>query len=74
MTQRIFHCVPELSKLGRMISQTANLMCGMPDYATYVEHRKAQHPEEPIMSHEDFFRDRQQARYGEGGSRGFRCC
>ena len=61
MTQWIYLRMPELGKLGRMISQTANLMCGMPDYATYVEHRKAHHPGEPIMSHEDFFRERQEA-------------
>ncbi|MFZ1893516.1 MAG: YbdD/YjiX family protein [Rhodoplanes sp.] len=49
-------------------------MVGIPDYDTYVEHRQRNHPDEPIMSYEEFFRDRQEARYavGEGRFRG--CC
>jgi uncharacterized short protein YbdD (DUF466 family) len=26
------------------------------------------------MTYPEFFRERQAARYGEGGSKGFRCC
>ena len=43
--------------------QTARLMVGVPDYDTYVSHRKAHHPAEPIMPYIDFFRERQKARY-----------
>jgi uncharacterized short protein YbdD (DUF466 family) len=59
---------------GCFLSRTANLMCGMPDYATYAEHRRTHHPGEPIMSRETFFRERQQARYSDRSGRGFRCC
>jgi uncharacterized short protein YbdD (DUF466 family) len=52
----------------------ARLMIGVPDYETYVAHRKANHPGQPIMSYVEFFRERQQARYavGKGCFRG--CC
>jgi uncharacterized short protein YbdD (DUF466 family) len=32
-------------------TQTARLMIGVPDYETYVAHRKANHPGQPIMSY-----------------------
>ncbi len=49
-------------------------MVGIPDYETYVEHRRNMHPEESIMTYEEFFRERQDARYaiGKGKFRG--CC
>ncbi len=33
--------------------RTARLMVGVPDYDNYVAHRKAHHPEEPIMTYVD---------------------
>ena len=39
-------------------------MVGIPDYQTYLAHRLAHHPAEPVMSYAEFFRERQQARYG----------
>jgi len=65
---------PDLFKIGRFVAQTANLMCGMPDYDTYVTHRKARHPGQPVMSQTEFFRERQKARYADGSGRGCRCC
>lgn len=63
----------ELKDLWRRAVQTARLMVGVPDYDTYVAHRKAHHPGEPIMSYTEFFRERQNARYsGNGKVRG--CC
>ena len=47
--------------------QTARLMVGLPDYETYLAHRLAHHPSEPVMSYGEFFRERQQARYSRGG-------
>jgi uncharacterized short protein YbdD (DUF466 family) len=38
-------------------------MVGLPDYETYVQHRRANHPDEPIMTYEEFFRERLEARY-----------
>ena len=54
--------------------RAARLMVGIPDYDNYVAHCKARHPEEPILTYVEFFRDRQNARYSyeEGGFRG--CC
>jgi uncharacterized short protein YbdD (DUF466 family) len=49
-------------------------MVGVPDYETYVAHRRATHPNEPIMSYVEFFRERQQARYAVGQGRFRGCC
>ncbi len=57
----------------RQFSQSLRLMVGMPEYSTYVEHMRAVHPERPVMSYEEFFRERQQARYG-GNGKISRCC
>lgn len=55
----------------RRAVQTARLMIGVPDYDTYVEHMRRHHPERPVMSYEEFFNNRLQARYRNGGGR---CC
>jgi uncharacterized short protein YbdD (DUF466 family) len=31
--------------------RTARLMIGVPDYDTYVAHRRANHPDQPIMTY-----------------------
>ena len=56
------------------IARAARLMVGVPDYQGYVEHRKVHHPGQSIMTYEEFFRERQQARYAydKGKFRG--CC
>ncbi|HJV28114.1 MAG TPA: YbdD/YjiX family protein [Aromatoleum sp.] len=61
----------DLSKLGKYLGQAARLMVGLPDYDTYVAHMKVTHPDRPVMSYEEFFRERQEARYGGGSGR---CC
>jgi uncharacterized short protein YbdD (DUF466 family) len=61
----------ELAKAGRYLGQTMRLMVGMPEYSSYVTHREQTHPGEPIMTYQEFFRERQEARYG--GKVG-RCC
>ena len=61
----------DLSKLGKYLGQAARLMVGLPDYDTYVAHMKTTHPDRPVMSYEEFFRERQEARYGGGSGR---CC
>ncbi|WP_288407603.1 YbdD/YjiX family protein [uncultured Herbaspirillum sp.] len=57
----------------RQVGRTLNLMVGMPEYDTYVAHMKHAHPELPVMTYEEFFRERQEARYGGKGRVG-RCC
>lgn len=64
----------DVGKYGRLLSQTARLMVGVPDYRTYVEHRKETHPGEPVMTEEEYFRDRQNRRYGGGPGSAMRCC
>ncbi|TCO81299.1 uncharacterized short protein YbdD (DUF466 family) [Plasticicumulans lactativorans] len=63
----------ELAKAGKYLGQAARLMVGMPDYDTYVQHMRLNHPEREPMSYEAFFRERQDARYGGKGGSG-RCC
>ncbi len=65
-----------LFKFATGFAKTARLMIGVPDYEAYVAHRRSKHPDEPVMSYEDFFRERQASRYGEGegGGKISRCC
>lgn len=63
-----------LALCGRRLREAARLMIGVPDYDTYVAHMRQAHPDQPVMSYAEFFRERQSARYGEGSTRGFRCC
>lgn len=62
----------DLSKAAKYLGQAARLMVGLPDYDTYVAHMAQTHPDQPVMSYEEFFRERQAARYG-GGNR-ITCC
>lgn len=62
----------DVRNAGRYLGQTLRLMVGLPDYDTYVAHMRRTHPDRPLMSYEEFFRERQDARYGAG--RGIRCC
>lgn len=55
----------------RAAARTALLAIGVPDYETYVAHRRQRHPSEPVMSYEEFWNERQAARYGKGRTR---CC
>ena len=55
----------------RTLIAAARLACGVPDYDTYVAHLRRYHPERTIPNYEEFFAERQRARYGAGRSR---CC
>ncbi|AON54288.1 YbdD/YjiX family protein [Herbaspirillum seropedicae] len=57
----------------RQVGRTLNLMVGMPEYDNYVAHMQKSHPDQRVMSYEEFFRERQEARYGGKGRVG-RCC
>lgn len=63
-----------LATCRKRLREGARLMIGVPDYDTYVAHMHEAHPGQPVMSYAEFFRERQSARYGEGSTRGFRCC
>lgn len=60
-----------ISALLGLVRETARLMVGVPPYQGYCRHMAEHHPEAPVMSETDFFRNRQQARYGSGAGR---CC
>ncbi|EPY02461.1 YbdD/YjiX family protein [Magnetospirillum fulvum] len=62
----------DLKVAYRILSQASRLMVGVPDYDGYVIHQMTRHPDDPVMSYEEFFRNRQDARYGGGGAT--RCC
>ena len=62
-----------LKRFGRCFAQTARLMVGLPDYENYLAHMRSRHPDRPAMGREEFFRNRQEARYGGKGRVG-RCC
>jgi len=66
--------MPNLKILWSRAVRTARLMVGIPDYDNYVAHRRAQHPGEPVMSHVEFFRERQNARYACEKGRFKGCC
>jgi len=54
-------------------ARCARLMVGQPDYDAYLRHMREHHPARPVMSFPEFFRDRENARYGGNGRIG-RCC
>jgi len=63
---------PELvMQLWSRARQTARSAIGIPDYDAYLRHCREHHPERAPMTYQQFFTDRQTARYrGTGG----RCC
>jgi uncharacterized short protein YbdD (DUF466 family) len=66
--------VPDILTMKEWTVRTARLMVGIPDYDTYVQHRRTVHPDKPIMTYEEFFIDRQTARYAVGKGRFRGCC
>jgi uncharacterized short protein YbdD (DUF466 family) len=63
----------DLKMIKDRLVQMSRLMVGIPDYDAYVAHRLVNHPDQPVMSYEEFFRNRQDARYGVGTGT-IRCC
>lgn len=54
-----------------LILVTVRRIAGMPDYAAYVEHLRACHPDRPVPSEREYFAEYTETRYGAGASR---CC
>lgn len=63
----------KLQHVASFFRQSARLMVGVPDYDNYVAQMALNHPGEPVMSYEAFFRERQEARFGRGKCN-TRCC
>ena len=57
-----------------LAAKTARLMVGVPDYDNYVKHRQSGHPDEPVMSYKEFYRNRVEARYAVGRGKFRGCC
>jgi uncharacterized short protein YbdD (DUF466 family) len=64
----------DLSRLASKLREGAKLMVGQGDYDAYVAHMRDKHDGGPIMTREQFFRARENARFGVGGEHAFRCC
>ncbi|UXN04198.1 YbdD/YjiX family protein [Bartonella sp. HY406] len=62
----------KIAKAGKYMGQAAKLMIGVPDYDNYVQHMRLTHPDQTPMTYPEFFKDRQDARFG--GKNGFKCC
>ena len=68
-------CGPSrLNAFARKFRQTVNLMVGQPDYENYVAHTARVHPDQTPMTATEFFRNREDRRFGVGNNAGFRCC
>ncbi|GAB6407996.1 YbdD/YjiX family protein [Pseudomonas sp. MHK4] len=65
--------IRKLQQVAGFLGQGARLMVGVPDYDNYLTQMAIKHPGEPVMSHEAFFRERQEARFGRGKCN-TRCC
>lgn len=61
-----------MRQMLHLLRETALLMVGQPSYAAYLEHMAKRHPGRQPMSRVEFFRDRENTRYG--GKGGGRCC
>jgi uncharacterized short protein YbdD (DUF466 family) len=61
-----------LTTVAARLKQTARLMCGVPDYDTFIRHRRTTHPDEPVPTYEEFFAMCQSRRFGAGMQA--KCC
>ncbi len=64
----------EERSLARVFSRalaSLRAIIGAPDYARYLAHQRAKHPDATPLSREQFARERERARYEGTGSR---CC
>ena len=61
-----------MKALVARLRRIGGMMVGMPDYDDYLRHMRERHPLAPVMDRTQFFRDRQEARYG--GRNGGKCC
>lgn len=63
---------PLLCRL-RQLRKALKTVIGAPNYEAYLDHRRAAHPGEPVMSEEEFFRYAIDRRFNKKGG-GMRCC
>lgn len=63
-----------LKAFSKCVCDGARLMVGQGDYAVYAAHVRKTHPDKAPMTELEFFRNRENARFGVGNTSGFRCC
>ena len=63
--------VKEPPALIARISRAVRAIIGAPDYARYLAHLRAKHPDTKPLSRVEFARERERARYEGTGNR---CC
>jgi uncharacterized short protein YbdD (DUF466 family) len=66
--------VSEGTKSARVVARALvalRAIIGAPDYARYLAHQRAKHPDTTPLSRQEFARERERARYEGTGSR---CC
>ena len=71
MREQLGDLARDAARAGRYLTQSLRLRVGVPDYGSYLAHHQATHPDRPPMSYEEFFRERQAARYS---ARVGKCC
>lgn len=54
------------------VAEAGRLMCGVPDYDTYVAHMQKTHPDQEAMTYQAFFDNRMNAKFNGGGMKA--CC
>ena len=60
------------TRMGRSLGDAARIVAGVGCYDAYLKHMRDAHPAAAPMTEVDFFRDRQEARFGGGGPSS--CC
>ncbi len=60
-----------LRRLWTSLRHAGRLAVGVPDYDAFVAHIREHHPDRTPPTYAEFFRERQDARYGRGR---VRCC
>jgi len=63
-----------MRKVYEAVSSVARAMravLGVPDYSRYVAHMRESHPSLRVMTRDEFYRERFEARYSKPGAK---CC
>ena len=61
---------PLPSRIGNLLTSLRRVL-GMPDYAGYLAHLRAHHPDRPAPTEREFYDQYLRTRYGDGATR---CC
>ena len=64
MTERVLSVMSGIARGMRAV-------LGVPDYTKYVQHMKQSHPDCRIMTRDEFYRERFDAKYSKPGAK---CC